>query len=417
MVRCYATETHIVQNVTLDRIILLLASAAFASSASMRVADAILPAVADTFSVAPLEAAHIISAATIAYSFFQLCFGPVGDRLGKFRTIAWATTASTIGCGLSTVADSIDTLTFARILTGVSAAAIIPLSMAWIGDQVPFARRQPVLARFMAGQIMGLIAGQVIGGIMADTLGWRWAFALLCIIYLGIGLLLLREQRINRHIDRLPEKAQQGFVQTVRAVVSSLVGIFKIRWAHVILWTVFFEGVITFSTLALMPTHLHLTFGTPLSHAGLLLACFGLGGFTYIVAARWLVTQLGQAKMVQIGGVSIALALLLLAPEWHWAMAGISSVLVGLGFYMLHNTLQTHATQMAPEVRGSAVSLFASAFFMGQSAGVAFGSQVLDLIGAGSLFSANAVAVLLLTGLFARALRQKVAEQTGNPKT
>jgi predicted MFS family arabinose efflux permease len=400
-----------VKNVTLDRIILLLASAAFASSASMRVADAILPAVADTFTVEPLEAAHIISAATIAYSFFQLCFGPVGDRLGKFRTIAWATTVSTIGCALSTFADSIHALTLARILTGISAAAIIPLAMAWIGDQVPFAQRQPVLARFMAGQIMGLIGGQIIGGIMADTFGWRWAFAVLSLVYLGIGLLLLREQRINRDIDRLPDNRSLGFVQTVLLAVTRLLGIFKIRWAHVILWTVFCEGFITFSTLALLPTHLHLTFGTPLSHAGILLACFGLGGFIYIVSARCLVTHLGQPKMVRYGGFSIAVALLLLAPEWHWAMAGLSSALVGLGFYMLHNTLQTHATQMAPEVRGSAVSLFASAFFMGQSAGVSFGSQVLDLIGAGSLFTANAVAILLLTALFAGALRRKAATQ------
>ena len=44
--------------------------------------------------------------------------------------------------------------------------------------------------------------------------------------------------------------------------------------------------------------------------------------------------------------------------------------LMGLGFYMMHNTLQTHATQMAPERRGAAVSSFAACFFLGQSAGV-----------------------------------------------
>ena len=41
---------------------------------------------------------------------------------------------------------------------------------------------------------------------------------------------------------------------------------------------------------------------------------------------------------------------------------------IGLGFYMLHNTLQTNATQMSPEARGTAVALFSSALYLGQTA-------------------------------------------------
>src|SRR3712207_7161731 len=48
---------------------------------------------------------------------------------------------------------------------------------------------------------------------------------------------------------------------------------------------------------------------------------------------------------------------------------------IGLGFYMLHNTLQTNATQMTPEARGTAVSVFSSALYIGQMAGVALGSD------------------------------------------
>ena len=55
--------------------------------------------------------------------------------------------------------------------------------------------------------------------------------------------------------------------------------------------------------------------------------------------------------------------------------------LIGLGFYMLHNTLQTNATQMAPEARGLAVSLFAFALFTGQSVGVALAAPVMDRYG------------------------------------
>ena len=46
-----------------------------------------------------------------------------------------------------------------RLLAGATAGAIIPLSMAWLGDVVPYEERQPVLARFLAGQILGLSTG------------------------------------------------------------------------------------------------------------------------------------------------------------------------------------------------------------------------------------------------------------------
>ena len=45
---------------------------------------------------------------------------------------------------------------------------------------------------------------------------------------------------------------------------------------------------------------------------------------------------------------------------------------------MLHNTLQTNATQMSPEARGTAVGLFSAALYLGQTAGVAAAAPVID---------------------------------------
>ncbi len=53
---------------------------------------------------------------------------------------------------------------------------------------------------------------------------------------------------------------------------------------------------------------------------------------------------------------------------------------------MLHNTLQTNATQMMPEARGTAVAGFSSALFLGQSAGVALAAPVVDRAGAVPVF-------------------------------
>jgi YNFM family putative membrane transporter len=74
--------------------------------------------------------------------------------------------------------------------------------------------------------------------------------------------------------------------------------------------------------------------------------------------------------------------------------------------YMLHNTLQVHATQMAPEARGGALALFAGSLFTGQAVGVWLASRVVDAAGAPPVYLVAAL------GLFALALdfRRRLAK-------
>ena len=81
---------------------------------------------------------------------------------------------------------------------------------------------------------------------------------------------------------------------------------------------------------------------------------------------------------------------------------------VGLGFYMLHNTLQTHATQMAPERRGAAVAAFAACFFGGQSVGVGLAGLLVGHIGTAWLLAAGALGVWGVGWGFNRRLRARV---------
>ena len=73
---------------------------------------------------------------------------------------------------------------------------------------------------------------------------------------------------------------------------------------------------------------------------------------------------------------------------------------------MLHNTLQTNATQMTPEARGTAVAIFSSALYLGQTAGVAAGGVVFDRFTAVPVFLIAAVVLLALALWFARQLKR-----------
>ncbi len=383
-----------------------LSLAAFASGISLRLTDALLPLFAREFDITLGRAANAITAFSIAYGASQLFFGPLGDRFGKYRVIAWACAACALTASLCGLARGFAQLELARLLAGATAAAIIPLAMAWIGDVVPYDKRQPVLARFLIGQILGLSTGVFVGGFAAGHLDWRVPFFGIGLGFIAISIALFALDR------RLPPRARvinRGQGHALRRVASEFAQVFSRPWARVVLLTVFLEGAFLYGAFAFIPAHLHGHFGLPLAAAGSTLMLFGFGGLLFAIASAALVRRLGEVGLTMFGGLLLAASLLVIgfAPVWWWTLPGC--FVAGLGFYMLHNTLQINATQMAPERRGAAVSAFASCFFMGQAVGVAVNGTLVALIGTGAVIVGGAVGVLVVALGFSRLRATRVA--------
>jgi predicted MFS family arabinose efflux permease len=327
----------------------------------------------------------------VAYGLAQLGFGPLGDRYGKYRVIAWACAASAFSSLACALAPGWHMLLLARLLAGATAAAVIPLAMAWIGDVVPYERRQPVLARFLIGQIGGFSFGVWAGGFTADHLPWRAPFFVLALLFLIVAAVLQRTRR------RLPPSAAQARAPSGAArgaVYREFRAVLGQPWARVVLVVVFFEGAAVYGPFAFIASHLYQRFGLPLSTVGALVMGFAAGGLVFSLGARQLVARLGEVQLVRWGSLLMAGALLAIAtaPAWAWAVP--ACMLMGLGFYMMHNTLQTHATQMAPERRGAAVSSFAACFFLGQSAGVGVAGLLVGRVGTAWVLATGAVGLL-----------------------
>ena len=162
------TQTSSEQDV--PRVIVLLALAAFASSSSFRMCDPILPQLADEFGVSTGQAADVVTWFAIAYGVLQFFYGPVSDRYGKFLTLSFATLGCAAGSLVVAMASTLDIMVIGRFISGATAAGIIPLSMAWIGDHVPYAHRQVTLSRFMLGTVFGVAAGFVVMGLLGLVL-------------------------------------------------------------------------------------------------------------------------------------------------------------------------------------------------------------------------------------------------------
>lgn len=385
------------------RLIALLSLGAFGSAASMRVADAQLPALADHFGVGLAATAQVITVFSVAYGVMQLAYGPLGDRIGKWRVIAALVFVSGLTAAACALAPTFPLLMLARLFAGATCAAIIPLAMAWIGDAVPYERRQPVLARFLTGQILGMAAGQWAGGIAADLGVWQLPFALLSLWFVVAGTLLWRMRTAGTAAS--PPKAGGGhLLREIGYVLSQ-------RWARVIVAVVFTEGVLLFGAIAFFATHLHLAHGLALSVAGGIVTLYAFGGLLFAFGSRALLARLGEAGVAAGGGVLIALGLAAVALSPWWWTAPAACGVAGLGFYMLHNTLQTNATQMAPQARGTAVSVFASSFFLGQTAGVALAALAVERFGTTATITAMALPLLGLALLFARLRSRHVVSQ------
>jgi predicted MFS family arabinose efflux permease len=378
--------------------------AAFGSGISLRVTDAQLPQLAAQFGISLAGASYVVTCFSIAYGLSQLFFGPVGDRFGKYLVIAWACAGCSLTALLCALSPGFTFLLLARLFAGATAAALIPLSMAWIGDVVPYEERQPVLARFLIGQILGISAGVFIGGLAADYFSWRMPFFGISLAFIAISFLLFR---INGRLPIGARKVNKVHGSAIQRMATEFTQVFSRSWARWVLVTVFLEGTFLYGAFAFIATHMHLIHGLPLSSAGLLVMLFGFGGLLFASLSRVLVKRLGETGLTAGGGILTSLSLLVvgISPHWAWAIPGCFCT--GLGFYMLHNTLQTNATQMAPERRGAAVAAFASCFFLGQSLGVGLGGAVAALSGTTSVLLAGSAGLILVSLNFARLLRSR----------
>lgn len=384
------------------RSIAFLSCAAFVAAATMRAPDSLLPEIARDLGTTPGEAAAMVTAFTVSYGLLQIFYGPVGDRLGKYAVIAAMTALSALGAAACALSASMEQLALARFFQGATAAAIIPLAMAWVGDAVPFERRQPVLARFLTGQILGLVFGQAAAGALGEHLGWRPVFWTLAALYLLAGAALLVELRTGAPGRAIPTAAPSTLAGSLRQIAE----VARRPWPRVVLVAVFLEGLAFWGAFAFVGTHLHDRFGLGLDAVGLMLCAMGAGGLLYAWLAPRLVARLGQRGLTLGGGALLGAAFVVLglSPVAWTAPLGVFGC--GLGFYMLHNTLQTHGTQMAPEARGAGVALFALVLFLGQSIGVAIAGATFDRLGAPPTMLASAVALPAIALWFAARLRR-----------
>lgn len=403
-------------------ILLLAASVAVALLPSSMV-NIILPMIAADVEASLPDAAWVVSGNLLALAVGVALGGPAADVFGVRRAYFTGLAAFAIGTALCMVAPSLLVLVAGRALQGVGEGVLPAVASMSVTRLLPPGQRGPALGLVFAGAGIGAASGPIVGGVVAQVVGWRGPFLgilLLCAPLLVVGLRVLPELRTpgRRYFDLLGGvllAAAIGLglfaVTSAAAGASTSLVIFYLGTAALagllLLWRVrsapeplfrprmfgnagftgaaaigFCAQLVNVTCVVLVPLLLVRVGGLPI---GLVAIVLLPGPFTAAVVsplAGRLSDRYGPTPVTVSGLVVMSVAALWLSVT----AAGDAPVLLAIGVFLLGtgfgliNVPLTDIVARVVDVRelGSAMGLFQACYFIGGAVGPALASVLLD---------------------------------------
>ena len=351
----------------------IIALASFAAALSMRALDPVLPHVADELAVTIAIAAGLSSALAFTFAITQPVLGAAADMFGKAKLMVFCLVLLGLANVLGAMTTSYPLLLATRVLAGIGAGGVFPVTISLTADLVGPLKRQVAISRVLAGSMTGNLLGATASGVIGDMFGWRGvlailgALAIVASVAVSIGF---KNARLAKPPGRVDLAVLRSGYRTIFQNPNTLV----------CFGAVFIEGCCIFGLFPYIAAFLFERGVTSLSIAGIVLACFAFGGLFYAGTVSRMLPRLGVNGMMISGGILIGLQLAVMGFGPPWQAQALSLLFMGWGFYMLHGSLQIFSSELSQEARASALSLHAFCFFMGQSVGpIAYGFGILHL--------------------------------------
>ena len=386
-------------------VIYVIALATFSAALSARALDPVLPHVAEDFSITIATAAGFSAAFAFTFAIIQPVLGAAADLFGKTRLMVICLVLLGLANILGAFATSFPMLFASRILAGIGSGGVFPVALSLTSDLVGPEKRQVAIGRTLAGAMTGNLLGASLSGLIGDFLGWRGVLAVLGVLVILAPIAVALGFR-GAALARPPKTSLAMLRQGYRTIFSN-------RNARICYAAVFIEGCCVLGLFPFVAAFLFELGETRLSIAGLVIACFAVGGLFYTMSVSRFLPRLGINGMMIAGAVLVGLQLVVVAFGPGWKVQAVSLLFMGWGFYMIHGSLQVVASELSVQARATALSLHAFFFFMGQTVGpIAYGFGIENL---GKVPTLLAFAgVMVAVGLAcARLLRQTSPADAG----
>jgi predicted MFS family arabinose efflux permease len=380
------------------RRVLPLAFGALALGLDAYVVAGILPVVADGLQASVSAAGQLVTAFTLSYGLLSPVFATLLTGRPVRAVLLTALAVFTIGNALSAVAGSLSLLLVARVVAGLGAGMYSPMSAAAAAALVPSGRRGRALAMITGGMSIGAAAGVPLGLALAYDTGWRTTLWL--ITALGVVAMVAVAAFVPSDIPAAAPSLRARLSVLTDRRVGAVAAVTVLTSATSI-------GLYTYVAPLLTAT-LHATELTGY------LWIWGLGGLAGSLLVGRLIDAWRDTRMLVTAILAVLGATLALFPVAGGGSAGAMVLLLVWGAVGWGSLApQQHRMLALREPEGPvAVSLNASALYLGSAIGAAVGGA---LLGGGLPVTALAVvlgAVALVTAGLNRVITPGNAART-----
>ena len=285
----------------------------------------LIPRLAEVFKVPVQEIGFIVPAYMLSYALMALFFGLLSDRFGRWSIIRISLALFVIFTALTATAQNASQMATWRLLTGIGASGVIPLTFALIGDLFPFDRRGAKLGLVFAAMEGGMAAGSAGGAILEPFVGWR-------VLFLGTALLaavvLWRLHPYGSLFDT-PKVTKLPPIRQIFRGYSQILATFRGQRTYAyVLWNgIYHSGVYTWLGL-----YLSQRYGMDALSIGLNILGYGIPGLLLSSFIGQAVDRWGRRWLVPAGLVMAAVAGIAMIFEIPPLGTTIAVLILSLGY-------------------------------------------------------------------------------------
>jgi len=155
---------------------LSLSLATFMNVLDSSIANVSIPAIAGDLGVSPGQGTWVITSFGIANAIAVPLTGWLTQRFGAVRLFTLSVLLFVLASWLCGLAHSLEMLVFFRVLQGLVAGPMIPLSQTLLLSSYPRAKAGTALALWGMTTLVAPVAGPLMGGWITDSMSWPWIF-------------------------------------------------------------------------------------------------------------------------------------------------------------------------------------------------------------------------------------------------
>ncbi|MFI9648078.1 MFS transporter [Streptomyces sp. NPDC052040] len=346
------------------------------------VVSPLLPAIARHFDVSPGAAGSAVTVFSVVYVLGAPVFGSLADRIGRRKVLAAGLVGFALANVLTGVAPSFAVLLLARVLAGLTAAAVSPSVYALVGAAAPAHKRGVWMSTAVAGFLISLTTGAPSGTALAAVWGWRAVFVILALpaAVLAAVNLAVWPDTPKPAAGAAPAAAALGLFTRARAVTVTGLWAFAVYALYTYLGTGLRQEAKLSTGLVALAL---IVFG-----AGAVAGSFGGGRLADRYGARRVATT-------SLALVAVMMLLLDLAVRAPVPLLMGALFLFALCAYPCLPSYQAHLVASYPRHSGSLLAWNSSSMYLGTALGAAAGSALLSTTGFRSIPLVCAAVALL----------------------